>query len=362
MELFINNQLKWKKTFFVTMNEKYEIVKKILVSNKVSSVFVDLRTERFAYYTNNLIKSEIIIISSNIHTLLLVYNKNSKKYKFDLQLDEGKKYNKILNVTLRDDKNLFYREDKSKNINIYVPYNYSKEKTYRLIIMFDSQNIFDKEKVGNYTKLNDPYGGWQVETSIEYKYDNFIIVGIENADRYRENELTFFDEISVSSFNEAIGCNNKYYLDNLGAFINETLLPYVSSKYNVSLTNMGICGASCGGLAALYTGLKNTDSYGFIFSFTSSIGLLNKEQLDCIIKKFEFENKKNKLPYIFLFQGLADDLEKILSDGNQYMKNLLINNGYDNDLIDEYVEESAMHNEDAWRYAFNYAINKYMEK
>ena len=53
--------------------------------------------------------------------------------------------------------------------------------------MFDSQNCFDLNKVGNYTSKNDPYGGWQIESSIN---DEYIVVGIENADKYRSIELT----------------------------------------------------------------------------------------------------------------------------------------------------------------------------
>ena len=32
------------------------------------------------------------------------------------------------------------------------------------------------------------------------------------------------------------------------------------------------------------------------------------------------------------------------------------------ELIDSYIEESAEHNETMWRYGFNYAIMKYIEK
>ena len=64
---------------------------------------------------------------------------------------------------------------------------------------------------------------------------------------------------------------------------------------------------------------------------------------------------------IFLFQGENDDLEKTLFKGNQHIKEMLVKKGYFADKILEYFEPSAQHNEDAWRYAFNYAIDAYMK-
>ena len=40
----------------------------------------------------------------------------------------------------------------------------------------------------------------------------------------------------------------------------------------------------------------------------------------------------------------------------------LIDNGYDENLIDSYIEPKAFHNETAWRYAFNYMIYKIHQK
>lgn len=355
MQLIINNKLSFKNTFIVTLDKNYSVVRERKIEKGKQTIDIDLENEKFLYYTNKRTKSEVIILSNNLNTLDLLYCKETKNYKFDLQIENCNKYGKVFNFTLKDEKNLFYRKDKSKNVNIYVPSSYDGSKPYKLLVMFDSQNIYHKEKVGNYTDKNDPYGSWQVETSLKYRYDNYIVVGIENADEYRESELSFNDE----ELKKPLGIKTGLYLDNLDDFINETLLPFVKSKFDVLLTNLGICGASCGGLASLYVGLKNLEKYDFIFSFTAALGILGKDGVEKVFNKYNFNNVN--LPYVFLFQGLADDLEKMLHSGNQYIKENMVKRGYHEKLIDEYIEKDAKHNEDAWRYAFNYALEKFMD-
>ena len=60
--------------------------------------------------------------------------------------------------------------------------------------------------------------------------------------------------------------------------------------------------------------------------------------------------------------GLNDGLEKMLDESNRFMMNNLRNNGYDMSKISSYVEPSADHNEIPWRYAFCYAMNRYLKE
>ena len=80
-----------------------------------------------------------------------------------------------------------------------------------------------------------------------------------------------------------------------------------------------------------------------------------------INKDINFIKNKDKLPYIFYYQGNKGDLEVLLHDLNKELISTLINEGYPKELIDVYIEESAEHNETMWRYGFNYAIIKYIE-
>lgn len=358
MNIRIINKINWKETYVVFLNEDYQEIRREII--EVSKNFF-VTDAKFCYLTNNKRNTEIVILSENISILEFSYCRKTKKYKADLKIDNKIKYGKVETFFVKDEKNLFYREDCTKIINVYTPSDYDERKKYNIIIMFDSQNIFDKKKVGNYTKNNDPYGGWQVETSLEYLYNDYIVVGIDNADKYRENELTpnVNDKKIKEYLVKELGNIDGLYLDNLGDFINETLIKFIKEKYSVNSDSFGICGSSCGGLASLYLGLKNINRCDFIFTFTPAIGLLSKSLLERFLSNFKF-NDVNQ-PFIFLFQGENDDLERMLFNGNQYLKELLVKNGYYCNKIVEYFESSALHNEDAWRYAFNYAIDAYMK-
>lgn len=356
MRLYIENKVSKLVYIYLLGNNSHT---RRIIKNEMD---IDLNKYKFCYFKdedNN--KTERIILSNNLKGICLDFN--LKTNKFDAYLFvKNANYNKVKTVTLYDEKNLAFREDKKKNIHILLPNDYISNKKYGVLLMFDSQNIFDLNKVGHYTDKNDPYGGWNVESSI-YSYE-YIVVGIENSDEYREKELT--PSLKSVEFKDVLYKLNddgllKGELDYFRKFINETLFPYLINNYNIDLNNLGICGSSCGGLASFYIGLKDYNKYKFVFTFTPATGFIKDASLEKIYKEIDFKKNKESLPYIFYYQGKKGELEKLLFNVNKNLINNLVKNGYPNDLIDKYIENSADHNETVWRYAFNYAIIKYME-
>ena len=365
MKLTVINKVLWKNVYLVLLDKDNNIIEKEKLSfdsNKKVIKDIDLNKAKYCYFTNDVRKTDIIILSTNLSILTLRYNRKTKLYKCDLYNEKQKEYGKVYTYVLKDEKNLFYRKDASKVVNIYVPSYYDPKKKYKVLIMFDSQNIYHLEKVGKYTTLNDPYGSWQVEASLENTKLDYIVVGIENADDYRSLELSFdkYSENLKSDFfeNKEVTC----HLDNLDDFINETLLPFVKERFNIDDNNMGVAGASCGGMASLYVGLRNMNKYNFIFTFTPAIGIIGDKSLTKLFKDFNFKDNYNSLPYVFFFQGNTGELEHFLHESNKNLVDILINTGYNSKIIDSYIQNDANHNEDPWRYAFNYAINVIKEK
>lgn len=369
MKLKIINKTTWNNVyakFYKKCRRTNETVKLNFINNEA---IIDVDLNKFLYLFLNdgaEISTEIIILSENLDTISLEYNPNKECYDAYL-INENMKYNKVLNYQLIDEKNLFYRPDKAKHIHILTPNNFKKEKTYGLLLMFDGQNIFDKRNVGNYTSLNDPYGSWQVDVSMasltkHFKDKEYIVVGIENADELRMNELMMGKNFGYVRDKKILENNFVGYLDNLDNFINETLFPYLTSNYNIDLKNIGISGSSCGGVACHYVGLKNLGKYNFILCYTPASALYDDQYWIKFYQKLDFENNKEKLPFFYYFQGKKDSLEKMLAKGNKNLIQNLIDNGYDENLIDSYIEPKAFHNETAWRYAFNYMIYKTHQK
>lgn len=362
MNLTIKKKVGWKKIYLHILNSKYQIIKEIKLDFINDSCHINIKDKKakFIYLTNKIKKSQVLILSENLSSVILSYNRKSKSYKFDLDTVNCNNYGKIQTIILEDKKNLYYRKDNQKIINIYTPSNFSKNKKYNLLIMFDSQNLFNQEKIGIYTTKNDRYGGWQVETSLENikrRYqEEFIVVGIDNSDRYRSFELTPNQENweMKRNYKKFFNITNTH-LDNLCAFIEETLLPYIKNHFQI--TNfIGIGGSSSGGLASIYCGLKIPNTFKFILSFTPAIGFATDSSVINLYSNF-LVNQKD-FPYIFFFQGKNGDLENILYRANKNFAKNLIKSGIPKDKIERYIEPTAYHNEDPWRYSFNYAMDK----
>ena len=83
---------------------------------------------------------------------------------------------KQLNGKLYRINNFYSNYTQSRNIDIWIPKNYSKEKIYSVLYMHDGQNLFDNEKT---------WGGtdWGVDENastimLEGNIKDFIVVGI----------------------------------------------------------------------------------------------------------------------------------------------------------------------------------------
>lgn len=365
MQIEIIKNLGWQNVYLKLINHNRKSkLQKLPFENKKAIVDIDLDKYQYIAFTDKRMhQTEIIILSENLSQIELKYNRKIKKYVANLYVKDISNYGLVETFILTDDKNLSYKEHHFKTINILKPNNYDENKKYGMLIMFDSQNIFDKKKVGNYTKLNDPYGGWQVEASLSqikklYPHEEYIVVGIECADRYREYELSPGN--SFGNLNGNIDLNDDFisigYLDMLDDFINETLIPFIKKNYSIDETRLGISGSSAGGTACHYVGLKNFQKYRFILCFTPASGLFEDMAWNNFYEKLDLKNNINNLPFFYYYQGKKGWLEKLLYQGNINLVESLISNGYPNEKLCIYIEPKAEHNEISWRYGFNYGL------
>ena len=88
--------------------------------------------------------------------------------------------------------------------------------------------------------------------------------------------------------------------------------------------------------------------------------MVKEENSKAIYK--DFISKGVYLPYVFYFQGAEGQLESLIYYLNQNFVNNLIESGLKKDKVDSYIELTASHNEDSWRYAFNFALEQVMKK
>ena len=265
------------------------------------------------------------------------------------------KTGRVENYILEDSKNLSYRKDNSKKISIFIPDSYDSTTPYDILYFFDAQNLFSN--AGIYTQNGDPYGSWQLDIVLSEIYRQYgkgiIVVGIDNADVYRSQELFMnpdnFGDLSMLGKNIPNDNFSVGYLDELSSFIIETLHPFVKAKYYVSENNIGIGGSSMGGIAAFYCGIREIGFYKYILSYSPAYGLYKMSAFDNFFGRFEFTKNQEILPKVHIYCGAGDPLEKMLLPSAKNMKRLMIKHGYPEKHIFETYDHKKPHNEESWR-------------
>ena len=277
------------------------------------------------------------------------------------------KSGRVENYTIVDEKNLAYREDKAKKISVFVPESYDGKTPHDILYFFDAQNLFCN--AGDYTENGDPYGSWQLDIVINELYrqygKNIIVVGIDNADMHRSNEL-FMDPKwfgQLSPLATAIPEDNfSYgYLQELSSFMVTTLHSFIKERYCIKEDNIGIGGSSMGGIASFFCGLYELGFYKYVLSYSPAYGLYEMKAFDDWFKKIDFKKNIDVLPKIHIYCGGGDMLEEQLLPSSKEMKSLLINHGYDGERIFETYDMEKPHNEESWRLvlpeSFSYLLN-----
>ena len=276
-------------------------------------------------------------------------------------------YGKVETITLTDNTNLSYISTKQKKIYIYTPPGYTKTKKYGVLFVFDGQHLFEAATGARAQAKEDP-PRWQADVAVTSLVGNggngLIIVGIDNSDGYRDQELTMSLSFGKQTYlgGSQYGSFKNGKLDELGNFIKETVMPYVKKNYSVdtSREHTGIAGSSSGGLGAYYLGLRDNDLYGYIGAFSPANGIFENAAWTNFYRNKDFSAGK---PKVYVYCGKNDPnkefpLEDMLLPETQKIKSGLTAAGFNaSDIIENYVDK-ATHNEIYWRIAFPEFLSK----
>ena len=350
----------------ISYDFEYNVLFEKEITN-VESLVIDNEKEKFLKFKTKTLESEMIILNGMIKNILVQFNKKTKALDVSFYTNSND-YGFVKTVKLKDKINLIHAKRHKKKIHILHTANFDPDKEYNLLIMIDGQNMYDIAKVGKYTKLNDPYGGWQVETSLKMLYDKydsneFIVVGIETTGLARMKELTLNSSFGVLKPETDKGiaeCTLVGALDKTSNFIMNTVIPYIKDNYKISKF-IGIGGSSAGGATSQYLGLKYHKFFKFILSLSPAMAIWNDETIKKFYNEIKLKNNKD-LPYYFYNMGNRKGLEEYLNKLNSRTLELLKEYGYTDDKIISYVEPNGEHNEIMWRYATAYALEQIILK
>ena len=155
-----------------------------------------------------------------------------------------------------------------RNVYVWVPDNYSKNKKYAVVYMSDGQNLFDPEKMFNHQewRVDEVFGGLLEEGKIQ----NCIVVGVANSFRTRSQEYfpqDVFDlyspELKEYSRSKRMG-EDDLLGNNYLKFLVEELKPFIDKTYSTrkDRDHTFHMGSSMGGLISSYAVAKYPEVFG----------------------------------------------------------------------------------------------------
>lgn len=218
-----------------------------------------------------------------------------------------------------------------RRIWIYLPKSYAgTKKKYPVLYMQDGQNVFDA--------ATSYAGEWGVDEFLDTLCKNCresIVVAIDNDAERRMNEYNPWN------FQEYGRGEGNQYVD----FLVRTLKPYVDRHYRTlkSKKYTSVAGSSMGGLISLYAVLKYPRVFGSAGIFSPAFW--TARGIDSIVLA---DSKKVKSELFFYAGGRESD--RMVSDMDRIKDDMQRLSSSD---IKEIVDESAKHNEAAWRKHFS---------
>lgn len=239
----------------------------------------------------------------------------------------------------------FPYENRTKGVQIWTPddYDANAAEKYAVIYMTDAQNLYKHDATAT--------GSWAVAESALSCMANsdhkFIIVGMENDDGWRDDELTpNIGEATEENYKDGHG---EYFAD----FVVDTVMPYINENYNVytDREHTSVCGSSSGGIESFYIAMEHPDKFGSVGALSPAFGLFDDATWgDYLVEKDYSENA----PFIYLYCGNSpsDSLEQSLCVGTQTMPDNLHTINYPADKVITKIYPSGLHNEMFWRAVF----------
>lgn len=163
--------------------------------------------------------------------------------------------------------------DDSLNIFTHLPFNYKKDRDYPLILLLDPHAAF--KAFASCTEL----------MAYDRSIPTCVVVG------FPQYKYVKYDSLSIEGS-----------LNLLAKFMDEELLPYLDSKYN--LTKSIIWGPGGTGLISSYLMLQYPDLFDGYIADTPDLSLITKRTNS----KDAFENLKDKNVKYFLFGSQSKDI------------------------------------------------------
>jgi len=328
--------------------------------------------------TNKEMKLKLSIILLFLITLLLSCKEEKKSGAFK---------NVIISKELKDIKlssGIIQRVDSfpskfivPRNVDVWLPENYSTHKKYAVLYMHDGQMLFDATKTWNNQE-------WRVDEIVsvlleDEKVREMIVVAIWNIPEMRHSD--YFPQKPFESLTQKqqdlIYSNskkldhpiffNKIHSDNYLKFIVEELKPYIDEQFSTltNYQNTFIGGSSMGGLISMYAVCEYPEVFGgaaCISTHWPGTFSYKNNPIPASIFKYMEENLPSKETHKFYFDYGTETLDQHYPQYLKAVDNIFFGKGYTEKNYMNLEFEGADHSEESWNRRFDIPLTFLLKK
>lgn len=255
-----------------------------------------------------------------------------------------------------------------RNIDIWLPDNYSANMEYAVLYMHDGQMLFDSTKTWNKQE-------WGVDETMNRllkmgKIRKSIVVGIWNTE-FRHSEYfpqkpfeslpkAFQDSLIIlgKRQQETALFKTEICSDNYLKFIVNELKPFIDNKYSTltDVKNTFIAGSSMGGLISMYALCEYPETFhGAACLSTHWVGTFDTLNNPIPMKFAEYleDNLPSAQSHLIYFDFGTETLDALYEPYQAIVDSIIIKQGYSSENWKTLKFEGDNHSERAWNKRLN---------
>lgn len=249
-----------------------------------------------------------------------------------------------------------------RNVDVWLPENYSKNKKYSVLYMHDGQMLYDASTTWNKQE-------WQVDEVAstlmnEGKVEDFIVVSPWNIseirwqDYFPQKAFNYLNDAAKKSLLAKAKENNfkvAFNADKYLKFLTEELKPYIDKTYSVETDreHTHVAGSSMGGLISMYAMCEYPEIFGAAACISTHwVGMLTPMENNPIPNAFfAYMNEKVPSPntHSFYFDYGTETLDRHYVQYAEIIDAIFKKKGYSEINYRNLKFEGADHSEDSWQ-------------
>jgi len=263
-----------------------------------------------------------------------------------------------------------------RNVDIWLPNNYSSKKKYAVLYMHDGQMLFDSTSTWNHQE-------WKVDEIVgkllaEKKIKNTIVVGIWNhpdirhTDYYPKKPFDLlpkkFKDSIFKTTEKQFGTDFKVLQsDNYLKFIVKEVKPFIDSHYSTYTTkeNTFIAGSSMGGLISWYALCEYPNIFGGAACLSTHwIGFMPQKNSPVPSTFFRYleQNLPSPKNHKIYFDYGTKTLDKFYLPYQYRVVEVLKEKGYNKSNSRNLKFEGLNHSENSWNQRFENPVEFLLKK